>query len=84
MSSKRYKDQSDWDKLISPITLKNIKKGTWEIFKSLVPRKENLNDKIISLIEKFIQENSEELTSKEINKWYKDQEYYEKKRKKKK
>ena len=76
---KRYSDQSDWDKIVSPITLE-MKKGTWEIFKDLVPRKTKLKDAVVGLIHKFIYENTEEVTDEEITKWYKDQEYWEKKK----
>lgn len=79
---KRFQDQSDWDKVVSPITLE-MKKGTWEIFKSLVPRKQKLNDAVVGLIHKYIQENTEEVTDEEeLDKWYKDQKYWAKKKSK--
>ena len=78
---KRYPNQSNWDKIVSPITLE-MKKGTWEIFKDLVPRKTKLNDAVVGLINKFIHENTEKVTDEEITKWYKDQEYWKKKKSK--
>jgi len=74
----KYPNTSYWDKIISPITL-TMKKGTWEIFKSLIPRNKKLNDAVVDLIHKIISENTEEATDKEIKQWIKDQEYYEKK-----
>lgn len=81
--AKRYANQSDWDKIVSPITLE-MKKGTWEVFKSLIPRKTKLNDAVVNLIHKFIHENTEEATDEEITQWYKDQEYWKNKKSKSK
>jgi len=78
---KRYPDTSDWDKLISPITPK-MKKGTWEIFKTLIPRGKKLNDALVGLIENYIHDNSEEATDEEVKKWMKDQDYWKKKKSK--
>ncbi len=78
---KRYSDTSDWDQMVSPITLE-IKKGTWEIFKSLTPRKTKLNDAVVQLINNFIGENTEVADDEEIDKWMKDQEYWDEKRSK--
>lgn len=74
----KYPNMKDWDNLVSPITL-NMKKGTWEIFKTLVPRDKKLNDAVTELIEKHIVENTEDATDEEINQWKKDQEFYNKK-----
>ena len=71
----RYPNQHDWDNEISPITL-TIKKGTWEIFKSITPRNKKLNDAVVELIHKYISENTETLTDEDILKWNQDQEYY--------
>ena len=77
---KKYPNMHDWDNLISPITL-NMKKGTWEVFKSLTPRNKKLNDSVVDLINKFINENTDIATDEEIKKWTKDQEFYENKEK---
>jgi len=76
----RYQDQHGWDKIISPITLK-MKKGTWEVFKSLTSRNTKLNEAVLQLIHKFINENTEKSIDKEVKKWCEDQEYWAKKRK---
>lgn len=80
---KRFPDTSDWDDtIITPITLK-MKKGTWEIFKELTPRKKKLNDAVVDLIHKFIMENSEEATQEELKKFLDDQKWHEEQKKKK-
>ena len=60
-----YPDTSDWDELISPITL-TLKKGDWEHFKEVTPRNVKLNDA--------------GATDKEINQFNKDQDYHAKKK----
>ncbi len=83
MKQKRYPDTSDWDKIISPITLK-MQNGTWELFKNITPRNIKLNDAILQLIHNKIGEESEAVSLEEVEKWYKDQEYWAEKKEKKK
>lgn len=78
----KYEDQNDWDNEISPITL-TMKKGTWEVFKSLTPRNTKLNDAVVKLIHQYINDNTDNATDEEIKQWIKDQEFYDKKRNKK-
>ena len=78
----KYPDMNDWDNEISPITL-TMKKGTWEVFKSLIPRNTKLNDAVVDLIHQYINENTDKATDEEIKQWTKDQEFYNKKRNKK-
>ncbi len=73
----RYLDTSDWDKTISPITLR-IKKGAWEIFKNIIPRSINLKDAVPQLIYDRISKEIEEASDEEIKKWMRDQEYWKK------
>ena len=65
--------QMDWDKeIVAPITLK-MQKGLWEVFKECVPRKEKLNDAVVRLIGKFVIENTEPATQKEIEAFMKNE-----------
>lgn len=79
----RYPDARGLDEIISPLTLK-IKKGSWELFKNLTPRNKKLNDAVVGLIEKHIYDNSKDASDEEVEKWFKDQEYYENKERKRK
>ena len=79
MEQQIYPDTSDWDNIISPITLK-MKKGTWEIFKEITPRNIKLNDAVLQLIWNKIGKNSEPVSNEEAWKWMKDQEYWDEKK----
>jgi len=76
----RYIDQTGWDKVVAPITLK-MKKGEWEIFKEITPRNIKLNEAVMQLIRKKIVEESEEVSEEDIKEWNKDQEYWASKKK---
>lgn len=79
----RYPDQYGYDKIISPITLK-MKKGTWEIFKSITPRNIKLNEAILQIIHKKIVEETEDVHPDDLEQWNKDQEYWAERKVKKK
>lgn len=53
------------DATINALTIR-VKRGDWEIFKSTVPRSITLNEAIVKLIHKEIQENSRPATDQEI------------------
>lgn len=59
-------NKKDYNEEIKPLTLK-IKRGTWEIFKSMTPRTKTLNETIVQLIHKEIQANSRPATEEEID-----------------
>ena len=79
----RYPDQHDFDKIIKPITLK-MKKGTWEVFKSITPRNIKLNEAILQLIHENIVKETEPVHPDDLEPWNKDQEYWAEKRANKK
>jgi len=51
---------------INAITLK-IKRGTWELFKAIIPRNITLNQAVVSLIHKEIDKNSRPATDEKEN-----------------
>ena len=79
----RYPDQHDFEKIIKPITLK-MKKGTWEVFKSITPRSTKLNEAILQLIHDKIVKETEPVHPKDLEQWNKDQDYWAEKRARKK
>lgn len=58
------------DKEINAITIK-IKRGTWELFKSVTPSNITLNQAVVNLINKKVQENTKDATDEEIDQFFK-------------
>lgn len=58
-------NNKDLEQVIKPITLE-MKRGTWELFKNITPRKLSLNEAIRQLIMKEIIANCEDLNPEEV------------------
>ena len=63
-------NKQNLDEEINAITLK-IKRGTWELFKAIIPRNITLNQAVVSLIHKEIDKNSRPATDEEIKEFNK-------------
>lgn len=62
-------NKQDLDEEINAITIK-IKRGSWEFFKSTIPRNITLNQAVVNLINQEIQKNSRPATDKEVKEFF--------------
>lgn len=62
-------NKKDLNKEINAITIK-IKRGTWELFKNIIPRNKTLNQAVVELIYREIDKNSRPATNEEIKEFF--------------